>query len=288
MDAAAVGKRATLIPRITALDGHAGALALLHAAAWAVEPVQRSRGWAVGALLEFVPANPGLLVRAWWGRRRRQKNEAVPARPSRRAPHQPPSPTPPQGLNIGGGGGRAACIKLRLRRGRGSSELLPFDDVVHTLLHELAHCARGPHDATFYALLDALVQECDAHRSRGVGGTGAGFDSRPAGRAGGARAPADPAAMRAAAAAAAAKRAAASALMPAGPRSVGGGAGDWRARAPGAAAVDAAARRAADDRWCGGREGGGGEGGGEGGGGGGGGGGNDGDAAVVVLSSDSD
>ena len=71
MDAAAVGKRATLIPRITALDGHAGALALLHAAAWAVEPVQRSRGWAVGALLEFVPANPGLLVRAWWGRRRR-------------------------------------------------------------------------------------------------------------------------------------------------------------------------------------------------------------------------
>lgn len=47
-DPAPLGRRATFIPRITALQGHADAAAaldLLHAVAWTVEPVQRARGW---------------------------------------------------------------------------------------------------------------------------------------------------------------------------------------------------------------------------------------------------
>ena len=60
-----LGRRATLIPRVTALSGHpdtAAALDLLHAVAWTVEPVQRARGWVVGQLVEFLPRSPNLLV----------------------------------------------------------------------------------------------------------------------------------------------------------------------------------------------------------------------------------
>ena len=52
------------------------------------------------------------------------------------------------------------------------------------MLHELVHCVVGPHNAAFYALLDSVTAECEAAVAAGTGGTGAGFDARPAGRAG--------------------------------------------------------------------------------------------------------
>ena len=172
----------------------------------------------------------------------------------------------PQGQNAGGGGGRALCIRIRLRPPPGSRRrrasgagFLPFDDLVQTMLHELTHCVLGRHDAAFYALLDELSRECDAHRARGVGGMGAGFDAPSAGRIGGWRPGASdavgapvPALVRAAAAAAAERRAARGSIMPAGPRTVGGGGSDWARLSPREAAAAAAARRAADGVWCGG------------------------------------
>ena len=126
------------------------------------------------------------------------------------------------------------------------------------MLHELTHCVICRHDAAFYTLLDELSRECDAHRARGLRGTGAGFDAPSAGRVGGWRPRASdgagapvPALVRAAAAAAAERRAARGSIMPAGPRTVGGGSRDRARLSPREAAAAAAARRAADEVWCG-------------------------------------
>ncbi len=86
--------------------------------------------------------------------------------------------------------------------------------VLGTMLHELCHNEHGPHNAAFYKLLDEITavrrtfgprhptararwpaheaapragaQECDDYISRGIAGSGAGFDAASAGRLGGA------------------------------------------------------------------------------------------------------
>lgn len=56
---------------------------------------------------------------------------------------QPPQLAPPpcrkQGLNVGGGGGGTAEIRLRLRRASSPGQLMPFQSVLNTMLHELTH-----------------------------------------------------------------------------------------------------------------------------------------------------
>ncbi len=61
-----------------------------------------------------------------------------------------------QGLNIGGGGGTTKEIKLRLRESGSSASFLSYDFILGTMLHELVHNVHGPHNATFYALLDKI------------------------------------------------------------------------------------------------------------------------------------
>lgn len=56
------------------------------------------------------------------------------------------------GLNIN----RGAEIRIRLRDSE--STFFPYEHVLGTMLHELAHMARGPHDAQFYAVLDELTR----------------------------------------------------------------------------------------------------------------------------------
>ena len=45
---------------------------------------------------------------------------------------------------------------MRLRRPRDEASFYDYDFVLGTMLHELAHNIRGPHDAAFYKLLDEL------------------------------------------------------------------------------------------------------------------------------------
>jgi hypothetical protein len=47
-------------------------------------------------------------------------------------------------------------VKLRLRRDGRDLDFIPYEEVLDTMLHELAHNARGPHDAQFYKLWDEL------------------------------------------------------------------------------------------------------------------------------------
>ncbi|KAJ2776901.1 hypothetical protein H4R18_005428 [Coemansia javaensis] len=193
------------------------ALALLRRAAAQVRPIMQRRGWRVGALREFYPRAAGLL-----------------------------------GLNVNGG----AEIRLRLRAAADDARLLAFGDVLGTLLHELAHIERGPHDAAFYALLDTLTAEAEALMARGYAGDGFLTPGRALGAAAAAAAasapPASAAARRALAARAAERRRAR--LGPgAGGRTLGPAptAADARRLSPAQMAARALERRLRDEAWCG-------------------------------------
>lgn len=56
------------------------------------------------------------------------------------------------GLNVGAG----VEVKLRLRRAGRDHDFIPYEEVLDTMLHELCHNERGPHDAQFYKLWDEL------------------------------------------------------------------------------------------------------------------------------------
>ena len=94
------------------------------------------------------------------------------------------------------------------------------------------------------------VQECEELVSKGIAGTGQGFDA-PGKRLGGStRQPPLPS-LRQTAGAAAAKRARIGALLPSGPRRLGGDSEIMTALTPIQAAAMAAERRMHDDLWCG-------------------------------------
>jgi hypothetical protein len=51
-------------------------------------------------------------------------------------------------------------VKLRLRPDGRDHDFMPYEQVLDTMLHELAHISRGPHDAQFYKLWDELRKVC--------------------------------------------------------------------------------------------------------------------------------
>eukprot|EP00232_Nephroselmis_pyriformis_P011873 CAMPEP_0182897128 /NCGR_PEP_ID=MMETSP0034_2-20130328/26705_1 /TAXON_ID=156128 /ORGANISM="Nephroselmis pyriformis, Strain CCMP717" /LENGTH=197 /DNA_ID=CAMNT_0025031029 /DNA_START=63 /DNA_END=652 /DNA_ORIENTATION=+ len=161
-----------------------------------VQPVMRKHQWKVGKLSEMFPKNANLL-----------------------------------GLNYN----RGSEIKIRLRPARDKGSFMPYESLVGTMLHELTHNVHGPHDAKFYKLLDEITAECEEYMSKGITGSGVGFDAGSMGRLGG-RGPVaihnpPPEKLRAAAAEAALKRARAGALMTQGGRRLGGDTGLARALA---------------------------------------------------------
>ncbi|CAN6221835.1 unnamed protein product [Urochloa humidicola] len=171
----------------------------------------RRHKWRVKVLSEFSPRNPRLL-----------------------------------GLNVGAG----IEVKLRLRRDGRDHDFIPYEEVLDTMLHELCHNARGPHDAQFYKLWDELRKECEELVSKGITGTGQGFDGTGR-RVGGFTIHPPPPAIRQATLAAAQKRARNGALLPSGPRKLGGNSDIMSALSPVQAAAMAAERRMHDDLWCG-------------------------------------
>ncbi|WOL08595.1 hypothetical protein Cni_G17348 [Canna indica] len=191
--------------------GEEEARRLLDRIAKQVQPIMRRRKWRVKLLSEFCPANPSLL-----------------------------------GLNVGGG----VEVKIRLRRPNRDWDFLPFEQVLDTMLHELCHNKHGPHNAAFYKLWDELRKECEELVSKGITGTGQGFDA-PGRRLGGFSRQPPVSSLRETAAAAAAKRARLGDLLPSGPNRLGGNSEIMSALSPIQAAAMAAERRMYDDIWCG-------------------------------------
>eukprot|EP01041_Mallomonas_annulata_P007975 gene7975-16324_t len=85
-----------------------------------VGPLLKRKKWKVHLVKEFFPKDPSL-----------------------------------QGLNVN----RGKSIMLRLRPSYNSNELLPYEDVMGTMIHELTHMQISPHDASFYKLMDELADE---------------------------------------------------------------------------------------------------------------------------------
>ncbi|KAI1479140.1 hypothetical protein K445DRAFT_72819 [Daldinia sp. EC12] len=110
------------------------ALHTLKKVASLVKPIMRARRWKVGQLTEFYPDEHNLL-----------------------------------GLNVGGG--QKICLRLRYPSDR--NQFLPIEQVVDTMLHELAHNVHGPHDAKFHALWNQLRDEHESLVMKGY--TGEGF-----------------------------------------------------------------------------------------------------------------
>ncbi|KAL0095359.1 WLM-domain-containing protein [Phycomyces blakesleeanus] len=112
------------------------ALDILKRVASQVEPILTKRAWKVTHLQEFFPSNPNLL-----------------------------------GTNVN----RGHTINLRLRLHYDDKLFLDYEDILGTMLHELVHIVRAPHDATFYKMLEELNQELDELIRTGY--TGQGFYS---------------------------------------------------------------------------------------------------------------
>ncbi|KAI5776520.1 Zn-finger in Ran binding protein and others domain-containing protein [Geopyxis carbonaria] len=118
---------------LTDKPASAAALTLLRKVASLVKPIMLARGYHVGTLGEFFPAQTNLL-----------------------------------GININGG----QKILLRLRPHYDAGRFLPEAAVVHTMLHELTHNVHGPHDERFYKLLGELTAEYEKLRASGYSGEG--------------------------------------------------------------------------------------------------------------------
>ncbi|KAE8679158.1 Zinc ion binding isoform 2 [Hibiscus syriacus] len=176
-----------------------------------VQPIMCKHKWRVKLLSEFCPNNPRLL-----------------------------------GLNVGGG----IHVKLRLRRPNRDWDFYPFDQVLDTMLHELCHNVHGPHNSSFYKLWDELRKECEELMSKGITGTGEGFDL-PGRRLGGFSRQPPLSSLRQTALAAAENRARLGSLLPSGPKRLGGDSTIKNALSPVQAAAMAAERRLQDDIWCG-------------------------------------
>lgn len=131
------------------------ALQTLRKVASLVKPLMRQRGWRVFVLAEFWPDEKNIL-----------------------------------GLNHNHG----EKICLRLRYPYDERQFLPMEDVVDTMLHELAHIVHGPHDAQFHALWNQLREEHEQLTRKGY--TGEGFLSEGK-KLGGRRIPIDEARRRA-------------------------------------------------------------------------------------------
>lgn len=112
------------------------ALLLLRKAAIYVKPIMERHNWRVPILREFSPNNPALL-----------------------------------GININGG----KEIKIRLSHPGNPLSFYPLNDIIGTLLHELVHNVRAPHDDIFYAKLAELNKELDSDLANGW--KGEGFDA---------------------------------------------------------------------------------------------------------------
>ena len=68
------------------------------------------------------------------------------------------------GINVNRG--QTVCVRLRPPEDRG--QFYPFESILGTLLHELTHNVVGPHNASFYKLLDEITLETEQNMVNGA------------------------------------------------------------------------------------------------------------------------
>ena len=144
--------------RVETLTGEPDAVEareLLEDAARQALPLMRRRGWRVGTLREFLPQSGQLLgLNVNRGREVR-----IRLRRRRGTAKRPRSVTPPLQE------ARRRVRTLADVPGTPDSPFFSRQEVLGTLLHELAHIEIGPHNDAFYRLLDELFSEVQRRSS---------------------------------------------------------------------------------------------------------------------------
>lgn len=116
------------------LQDSSEALKILRRIGASVRPIMMKHGWRLPLLVEMYPKQDNLL-----------------------------------GLNVN----RGKKIALRLRRPYNDREFIDEESITETMLHELAHNLRGPHDEIFFQHLEMLTQEFyDLRANRPLPGLG--------------------------------------------------------------------------------------------------------------------
>ncbi|CAO1631189.1 unnamed protein product [Sympodiomycopsis kandeliae] len=89
------------------------------------------------------------------------------------------SKSPPDLLGMNRNSGQTIFLRLRYPSSERTltDSFLPFEDIIGTMLHELAHNKRGPHDEIFYEVLSGLEEEWYEMKRNGGWMAGDGFDS---------------------------------------------------------------------------------------------------------------
>lgn len=136
-----------------------------------------------------------------------------------------------------------------MRRPNNEWDFFPYEQILDTMLHELCHNEFGPHNADFYNRLDEIRKECEELITKGISGTGEGFDLRGRRLGGFSRQP-PLSLLRQNALSAAQSRAQRGVLLPTGPKRIGGDSSIRNTLSPIQAAAMAAERRLHDDLWC--------------------------------------
>nr|CAD1825563.1 unnamed protein product [Ananas comosus var. bracteatus] len=201
-----------------------------HNKVWEIRALKKPGEEEAGALLQRVAkqVEPIMRRRKW---RVKLLSEFCPANPSL------------LGLNVGGG----AEVKLRLRRPNRDWDFFPSIRFSTRCFTSSATSSMGHIMPNFTS--SGMKFECEELMSKGITGTGQGFDA-PGRRLGGFSRQPPVSSLRQTALAAAEKRARGSALMPSGPRRLGGNNDIMSALSPIQAAAMAAERRLYDDVWC--------------------------------------
>ncbi|PWN33573.1 WLM-domain-containing protein [Meira miltonrushii] len=116
------------------LQNSSEALNILRRIGASVRPIMIKHGWRLPLLVEMYPKQDNLL-----------------------------------GLNVN----RGKKIALRLRRPYNDLDFIDEESITETMLHELAHNLRGPHDEIFFQHLETLTQEFyDLRANRPLPGLG--------------------------------------------------------------------------------------------------------------------
>ncbi|KAI8091870.1 WLM domain-containing protein, partial [Thamnidium elegans] len=185
------------------------ALLILEKLASQVKPILNNHNWTIKNLCEFYPTNPNLL-----------------------------------GVNVN----RGWKVNLRLRYPYDENSFLEYEDILGTLLHEMVHIVRGPHDEQFYRILQELKTETELLMASGY--TGEGFYS--SGQSLGSRSVARHLSKQVSAAAAEKRLQTSKIMLPTGGLRLGGSPLQLKNMTPAQLAANAAEKRLRDQIWCGG------------------------------------
>ncbi|KAI7894466.1 WLM domain-containing protein [Mucor mucedo] len=187
------------------------ALVILKRLASQVKPILNNRNWTIKNLCEFFPTNENLL-----------------------------------GVNVN----RGWKVNLRLRPHYDDKLFLEYEEILGTLLHEMAHIVRGPHDQQFYKVLEELKAETEILMASGY--SGEGFYSN--GHSLGSRSVPKYLSKQAAATAAEKRLQTSRTMLPPGGIRLGGGSSLLKNMTPAQLAANAAEKRLHDQVWCGGSD----------------------------------